>query len=327
MAGSGTAHLRDRDDIVLTVEDLVVEFPLGRGRKVHAVSGVSFDLAAGETLGLVGESGCGKSTTGRALMQVPRPTSGSVKLRRPRADRPAGRGAAPDPPADADDLPGPDLVAEPAPPGPRHRQRGPVGLAQGRRREHGQGPRAARRRRPGPRHRGGPPGPRVLRRAVPAHLHRPLARARPGRAHLRRAGLRARRVGAGADPQPARGHEGPLRADHAVHRPRPRRGEEHQRPGGGHVPRQGLRGRPGRGALRAADPPVHQRPARRGAPARPDRGCHVGAAAGRRARHRSTRRRAAASAPAARGPRSGAPSRSRWCAPWATTTSSPATSR
>ncbi|CCG03704.1 ABC transporter ATP-binding protein [Blastococcus saxobsidens] len=81
MAGSGTAHLRDRDDIVLTVEDLVVEFPLGRGRKVHAVSGVSFDLAAGETLGLVGESGCGKSTTGKAIMQVPRPTSGSVRLR------------------------------------------------------------------------------------------------------------------------------------------------------------------------------------------------------------------------------------------------------
>ncbi|TYP90505.1 ABC transporter ATP-binding protein [Blastococcus xanthinilyticus] len=81
MAGSGTAHLRDREDIVLSVEDLVVEFPLGGGRKVHAVSSVSFDLAEGETLGLVGESGCGKSTTGRAVMQVPRPTGGSVRLR------------------------------------------------------------------------------------------------------------------------------------------------------------------------------------------------------------------------------------------------------
>jgi peptide/nickel transport system ATP-binding protein len=81
MAGTGTAHLRDRGDIVLSVEDLVVEFPAGGGRKVHAVSGVSFDLAEGETLGLVGESGCGKSTTGRAVMQVPRPTGGSVKLR------------------------------------------------------------------------------------------------------------------------------------------------------------------------------------------------------------------------------------------------------
>ncbi|HUF33275.1 MAG TPA: oligopeptide/dipeptide ABC transporter ATP-binding protein [Acidimicrobiales bacterium] len=77
MAGSGTAHLRDRDDIVLRVEHLVVDFPTAGG-KVHAVSDVSFDLAKGETLGLVGESGCGKSTTGRAIMQLPKPTSGSV---------------------------------------------------------------------------------------------------------------------------------------------------------------------------------------------------------------------------------------------------------
>ncbi len=46
--------------------------------KVHAVTDVSIDVREGETLGLVGESGCGKSTTGRALMQLPRPTGGSV---------------------------------------------------------------------------------------------------------------------------------------------------------------------------------------------------------------------------------------------------------
>ena len=85
MAGSGSAHLRERDGtgeerIVLRVENLVVEFPLGGGEVVHAVSDISFDLADGETLGLVGESGCGKSTTGRAIMQVPPPTSGSVEL-------------------------------------------------------------------------------------------------------------------------------------------------------------------------------------------------------------------------------------------------------
>ncbi|HEV7886764.1 MAG TPA: oligopeptide/dipeptide ABC transporter ATP-binding protein [Acidimicrobiales bacterium] len=78
MAGSGTAHLRGRDDALLHVSNLVVEFPAGRGRVVHAVSDVSLDLLPGETLGLVGESGCGKSTTGRAVMQLPRPTSGSV---------------------------------------------------------------------------------------------------------------------------------------------------------------------------------------------------------------------------------------------------------
>ncbi|MDD9369589.1 MAG: ATP-binding cassette domain-containing protein [Acidimicrobiales bacterium] len=78
MAGSGTAALRQRDDIVLAVENLVVEFRGRRGATVQAVSDVSFDVARGETLGLVGESGCGKSTTARAIMQSPRPTAGSV---------------------------------------------------------------------------------------------------------------------------------------------------------------------------------------------------------------------------------------------------------
>src|SRR6059058_2395344 len=79
MAGSGKAHLRD--DALLRVEDLVVEFPAGRNRKVHAVSGISIDVVEGETLGLVGESGCGKSTTGRAIVQLPPPTSGRVTFR------------------------------------------------------------------------------------------------------------------------------------------------------------------------------------------------------------------------------------------------------
>jgi peptide/nickel transport system ATP-binding protein len=80
MAGSGTAHLRPADEVLLQVSDLVVEFPAGRNRTVKAVSGISFDIARGETLGLVGESGCGKSTTGRALLRLPKPTSGSVVL-------------------------------------------------------------------------------------------------------------------------------------------------------------------------------------------------------------------------------------------------------
>ena len=78
MAGSGTAHLRDADDALLRVEHLVVEFPLRHGLKVNAVSDISFDIVEGETLGLVGESGSGKSTTGRAVVQLPRPTSGTV---------------------------------------------------------------------------------------------------------------------------------------------------------------------------------------------------------------------------------------------------------
>jgi peptide/nickel transport system ATP-binding protein len=79
VAGTGTAHLRPDDQVLLRVEDLVVEFR-AEGGKVKAVSGISFDLVAGETLGLVGESGCGKSTTGRAVMQLPRPTSGMVRF-------------------------------------------------------------------------------------------------------------------------------------------------------------------------------------------------------------------------------------------------------
>ncbi len=79
MAGSGTAHLRSGDEnVILSVENLVVEFPVGKGRVVHAVSNVSLDVLEGETLGLVGESGCGKSTTAKAIVQLPPPTSGSI---------------------------------------------------------------------------------------------------------------------------------------------------------------------------------------------------------------------------------------------------------
>ncbi len=72
-------------DVLLKVENLVKHFPIMRGtifRKqvgaVRAVDGISFDVRRGETLGLVGESGCGKSTTGRAILQLHRPTSGHV---------------------------------------------------------------------------------------------------------------------------------------------------------------------------------------------------------------------------------------------------------
>jgi peptide/nickel transport system ATP-binding protein len=77
MAGTGKAHLRNGDK-VLSIEDLVVEFKVSRNKTVKAVSGISFDVLRGETLGIVGESGCGKSTTGRAIMQIPPPTSGSI---------------------------------------------------------------------------------------------------------------------------------------------------------------------------------------------------------------------------------------------------------
>ena len=81
MAGTGKAHLRDDADVLLRVEDLVVEFPVDRSSVVNAVSGISFDVVTGETLGLVGESGCGKSTTAKAIIQMPKPTAGVVDFK------------------------------------------------------------------------------------------------------------------------------------------------------------------------------------------------------------------------------------------------------
>ena len=80
MAGSGTAHLRDAAGAMIRAENLVVEYPAPRGRRVHAVSDVSFDVYPGETLGIVGESGSGKTTTGRAVLVLPRPDRGRVFL-------------------------------------------------------------------------------------------------------------------------------------------------------------------------------------------------------------------------------------------------------
>src|SRR3954447_26246917 len=92
---SSTAHptessrtgLHDRTpqgDEILRVEDLKTHFPIRGGvtrrqvGTVYAVDGVSFSLAAGETLGRVGEPGCGKTPTGRTLVKLLEPTGGSV---------------------------------------------------------------------------------------------------------------------------------------------------------------------------------------------------------------------------------------------------------
>ncbi|WP_420750273.1 ABC transporter ATP-binding protein [Rhodococcus sp. O3] len=78
MAGSGSAHLRG-EQALLSVQDLVVEYPTGSGT-VQAVSKISFDVLPGETLGIVGESGCGKSTTGRAVLRLDRLTAGRIRF-------------------------------------------------------------------------------------------------------------------------------------------------------------------------------------------------------------------------------------------------------
>src|ERR1700704_5168409 len=85
--GSSTA-----DTPLLSVRNLVKHFPVKKGilqqtvGQVHAVDGISFDIAEGETLGLVGESGCGKSTAGKAILKLMEPTAGEIRVNGERID-------------------------------------------------------------------------------------------------------------------------------------------------------------------------------------------------------------------------------------------------
>jgi peptide/nickel transport system ATP-binding protein/oligopeptide transport system ATP-binding protein len=84
---SGGVLSRPAAEPILEVRDLVKHFPIRAGlfrrvvNEVHAVCGLSFDVGTGETLGVVGESGCGKSTTGRLMLRLLDASSGSVKFR------------------------------------------------------------------------------------------------------------------------------------------------------------------------------------------------------------------------------------------------------
>ncbi|HCS35268.1 MAG TPA: ABC transporter ATP-binding protein, partial [Sphaerochaeta sp.] len=77
------AHMLDKQAKLLEVRGLKKHFSVGGGlfkkaSLVQAVNGLDFDIYRGETLGLVGESGCGKSTAGRTILQLYKPTAGSI---------------------------------------------------------------------------------------------------------------------------------------------------------------------------------------------------------------------------------------------------------
>ena len=211
MSGNGAGPL-------LQVRDVVQEFEVrGRGGVkagvVHAVSGVSFDVASGETLGVVGETGSGKSTLARAVLQAPPPKSGSVVLEGRELVGLKGRSLLDarrsvqmvfqDPYGSLD----PrwrvsEIVEEPLAAygvGTRAERRQRVREVLDR---VGLDPDAHGRRRPR----------RLSGGQAPARRHRSRAGARPGADHLRRGGLLARRADPGAGAQPVRGAAGRPRA-------------------------------------------------------------------------------------------------------------------
>ena len=209
-AGVGAAH-----DELLVVDDLKKHFPVTRGiifqKRGRRGEGGRRRLLHGATRARRSASsaspGCGKSTLARCIVRLLEPTGGTdrastgsdiTQLERAR-DAPAPARA-------ADGLPGPVRLAEPAQARRRRSSREPLEVH----RHRHAGARCKRRVQEllevvglNPEHYNRYPA-RVLRRPAPAHRHRPRARPQPEADRLRRAGLRARRLGPGADPQPAR---------------------------------------------------------------------------------------------------------------------------
>ena len=210
-AGHG-APGTDGRRVLLEVHDLKKYFPIMRRHAaprtvghVYAVDGVSLEIRRGETLGLVGESGCGKTTLGRTILRLEKATAGTVRF-------------------DGQDvlaLQGRELKRmrrrmqiifqdpygslNPRMPVLRHHRRGAPrpGASRGTAGRSGQAGRGlAGGGRPAPRLH--PPLPaRVHRRPAPAHRDRPGPRPAPGLHRLRRAGLGARRLDPAPDPEPA----------------------------------------------------------------------------------------------------------------------------
>ena len=230
---------------------------------VRAVDGVSFGVAAGETLALVGELGCGKSTVGRLALRLMEPTAGTVRfdgrdlgslsgseLRHVRA---GAQLIFQDPYGSLNPrMTVGEMLAEPLllhtdlSPTSRRERVADLLRTVGLRAEHvqryphefsgGQRQRIAI--------------ARALRRRAQAH-------------RLRRAGLRTRRLDPQPDPEPPEGPAAAARARLRLHQPRSCRGEAHRRARGRHVPRAHRRERGSQGDIRRAAPPLYAGPALR----------------------------------------------------------------
>ena len=294
-------------------------FPLTQGivfkktvGHVRAVDGVDLILRRGETVGMVGESGCGKSTVAKLLVALEKPTGGTIRYKGEDVAKMGGRALKryrrevqiifQDPYGSLNPrMTVGDIVAE------GWSVHADIAPTQGPAAAH---PGAAGARRPQPRLRQPLPAP-VLRRPAPAHRHRPRARAAAGGHRLRRAGVGARRVGAGPGGQPARGPAGRLRHVLPLHRPRPVGRAPPLRPDRGHVPGQRRRGGHRGAGVRLAVAPLHPGAAVVGAAARAARcaGRRTGSCCRATCPARPTRRRAAGSAPGAGRRRTSAPSR------------------
>ena len=232
--------------VVMAGDEVKVHFPIQRGLlkrtvgHIKAVDGVNVTVRRGQTVGVVGESGSGKTTLGLALLRLLK-SEGAIRFRDQDIQGWSYRQAAAAAARHADRVPGPVQQPVAAHVGrPDHRRR--ADAARPRRRSRGPPP-------PGLEGAGGgrarprQPGPlpaRVLGRPAPAHQHRPRHGARAELRRARRADLRPRHVGAGADRRPPARPAGAPWPRLSVHQPRParraraeRRGHRHaRRPGG-----------------------------------------------------------------------------------------------